>query len=121
MILPCPMTCDDQLTTASTTPTRSVQSFASWLHRGQTKEIAQAQVKESALGMGIRSKSKRRKLQQRERLEEFLKTNGFADVFEPRLAPGCLFRAETIYPLHLAAQVAGSVFCKRSEQSLRPL
>ena len=36
----------------------------------------------------------------------FLKENGFSsDVSEPRLPTGCmLFRAETLYPIHVAAQ-----------------
>lgn len=97
--------------TASTSTRSSIQSVANWLHSGNAK-VAELQAKESEQkqqnqppSLGGRAKSKRRKLRQRERLQEFLKSNGFADEFEPRLGSSCFFQAETIYPLHLAAKV----------------
>mmetsp|Transcript_20365 Transcript_20365/g.42123 ORF Transcript_20365/g.42123 Transcript_20365/m.42123 type:complete len:194 (-) Transcript_20365:503-1084(-) len=115
MTSPCPVvnSWEERLGTTGTSSTStrcSIQSVANWLHSGNAK-VAELQAKESQKqekeppSLGGRAKSKLRKLRQRERLQEFLKSNGFADEFEPRLGSSCFFRAETIYPLHLAAKV----------------
>jgi len=51
------------------------------------------------------TKASRRK---REKMQEFLKVHGFTDVSEPRLGTGCLFRTETVYPIHVACEMGDS-------------